>query len=133
MKRAILIAALYAWTCGALGQERTERERQMLRALDADKDGRVSAIEARSGREAIERLTEADAASGGSTAGDRRNVPASALFRRTDRNSDGYLSQSELWQAPVWRGGGWMATDGDNDGRIAPSEFTSLDSVRARQ
>jgi Ca2+-binding EF-hand superfamily protein len=133
MKTALVTAATVALASSAFGQDQTARERRMFRALDADNDGRISVSEARWAREALDRFTGNDSASGGSTAGARASKPASALFRRTDRNNDGYLSENELWQAPVPRGGGWITMDRDHDGRIGPTEFTSVDSVRARQ
>jgi hypothetical protein len=105
-----LFAALYTVAAVAGAQpERAEREGQILRAPDLSRES-VSAG-----------ASAAASASGGSTA------EPSAMFRRADRNNDGYLDQRELWGTTVPRGGGWMAMDRDSDGRIAPAEFRSID------
>jgi hypothetical protein len=54
----------------------------------------------------------------GSYAGD-------SLFRRLDRDGNGYLSPNELEAADV-RNGGWVAMDRNGDGRIARSEFQAV-------
>ena len=46
----------------------------------------------------------------------------SPLFRRLDRNGDGYLSEQELW-SELGERSGWAAMDSDRDGRISPAEF----------
>ena len=99
----------------------SERERQVFRALDENRDGSISAAEAGWGRRVIESFAPA-AASGGSS------VPAkrARFFPRWDRNDDGYLSERELWEADVPRGAGWMAIDQNGDGRIARPEFTPV-------
>lgn len=44
------------------------------------------------------------------------------LFKRLDRNGDGYLSADEL----ASQEGDWIAMDRDGDGRIGRSEFKAL-------
>jgi len=45
-----------------------------------------------------------------------------ALFKKLDRNGDGYLTADEL-SAQVAREGNWIAVDRNRDGRISPDEF----------
>jgi Ca2+-binding EF-hand superfamily protein len=45
-----------------------------------------------------------------------------ALFKRLDRNGDGYLSAQELRSEQALEGN-WIAVDRDGDGRISLSEF----------
>ena len=72
-----------------------------------------------------------DSASGGATApspGFRRDADASrALFDRLDKNRDGYLTGGELTSIEALTSN-WISVDRDNDGRIARSEFTTLQS-----
>lgn len=125
MKRRFLCAALCAATLGAVAQDRSERERTIFRALDMDGDGSISQAEARWGRNVLESIA-ADPASAGSGSSAAPARPPSALFRKTDRNNDGYLTDSEMWNAPLPWGSGWMAMDRNQDGRIAPGEFDTL-------
>jgi hypothetical protein len=72
-----------------------------------------------------------ESASGGATApspGFRRDAGASrALFDRLDKNRDGYLTGSELTSQEALTSN-WLSVDRDGDGRIARSEFTSVES-----
>jgi hypothetical protein len=72
-----------------------------------------------------------DSASGGATAPTpsfRRDANASrALFDRLDKNRDGYLTGAEL-TSPEALTANWLSVDRDGDGRIARSEFTSVES-----
>ena len=72
-----------------------------------------------------------DSASAGATAPSpsfRRDPGASrALFERLDKNRDGYLTGAELTSAEALTSN-WISVDRDNDGRIARSEFTAIDS-----
>lgn len=72
-----------------------------------------------------------DSASGGATApspGFRRDASASrALFDRLDKNRDGYLTGGELTSAEALTSN-WLSVDRDGDGRIARSEFTTVES-----
>jgi Ca2+-binding EF-hand superfamily protein len=45
-----------------------------------------------------------------------------ALFKKLDRNGDGYLSAEEL-SVPAAREGNWIAVDRNGDGRISLDEF----------
>jgi Ca2+-binding EF-hand superfamily protein len=120
MKRiAILVAC--ALTMPMAQADSGERERQIFRALDENRDGAISAAEAGWGRSVIESLAPASA-SGGSSAPAQR----ARFFPHWDRNDDGYLSERELWEADVPRGAGWMAIDQNGDGRIARPEFTPV-------
>lgn len=65
------------------------------------------------------------AAAGGSAAVVYDDVEARRLFRQLDRNSDGFLSSEELGRG-YGQQGNWAAVDRNNDGRIAPTEFTTL-------
>ena len=53
-----------------------------------------------------------------------RNAAANSawLFRRLDRNHDGYLTSDEL-ESRTASSGNWVAVDRDGDGRINLSEF----------
>lgn len=78
-----------------------------------------------------------DGASGGASAprpSFRRDAEASrALFNRLDKNRDGYLTGTEL-TSPEALTANWVSVDRDADGRIARSEFTSVENaVAARQ
>jgi hypothetical protein len=72
-----------------------------------------------------------DGASGGATAPSpsfRRDAEASrALFDRLDKNRDGYLTGGELTSAEALTSN-WLSVDRDGDGRIARSEFTTVES-----
>jgi hypothetical protein len=72
-----------------------------------------------------------DSASGGATAPTpsfRRDASASrALFDRLDKNRDGYLTGGELTSAEALSAN-WLSVDRDGDGRIARSEFTTVES-----
>ena len=50
---------------------------------------------------------------------------ARRLFRELDRNGDGFLSSDELARG-YGQQGNWAAVDRNSDGRIAPSEFTTI-------
>jgi Ca2+-binding EF-hand superfamily protein len=67
------------------------------------------------------------AAAGSSALRPEDREAARELFRELDRNGDGYLTPDELW-SERGREGNWAAVDRDRDGRIAPSEFTTLPS-----
>lgn len=71
-----------------------------------------------------------DSASAGATAprpSFRRDADASrALFDRLDKNRDGYLTGAEL-TSPEALTSNWLSVDRDSDGRIARSEFTSVE------
>jgi hypothetical protein len=73
---------------------------------------------------------KSDSASGGATApnpGFRRDAEASrALFDRLDKNRDGYLTGGEL-TSPEALSANWISVDRDADGRVARSEFTSIE------
>ena len=70
--------------------------------------------------------SQRSAAAGGSAVVPAED-PAAArdLFRRLDRNGDGYLTPDELW---TLRGqeANWAAIDRNRDGRISPEEFTVI-------
>lgn len=72
-----------------------------------------------------------DSASGGATAPSpsfRRDASASrALFDRLDKNRDGYLTGGELTSMEALTSN-WISVDRDSDGRIARSEFTTIES-----
>jgi hypothetical protein len=74
---------------------------------------------------------KSDSASGGATAPTPsfgRDAEASrALFERLDKNRDGYLTGSEL-TSPDALSANWISVDRDADGRVARSEFTSIES-----
>jgi hypothetical protein len=74
---------------------------------------------------------QSDSASGGATAPSpsfRRDPNASrALFERLDKNRDGYLTGGELTSMEALTSN-WITVDRDNDGRIARSEFTTIES-----
>jgi hypothetical protein len=71
-----------------------------------------------------------ESASGGATAPSpsfRRDAGASrALFDRLDKNRDGYLTGSELTSQEALTSN-WLSVDRDGDGRIARSEFTTVE------
>lgn len=98
-----------------------ERERQIFRALDENRDGTISATEARWGYSVIGAFSPESA-----SAGDSAPATGSRFFPRWDRNDDGYLSERELWEADLPRGTGWMAADENGDGRISQPEFTPV-------
>jgi hypothetical protein len=79
--------------------------------LDTDRNGAISRIEA-----------STENASGGATA---PRAAEGRLFRRLDRNNDGYLSDAELDHRAAGQAN-WIALDRHGDGRIAPREFRSL-------
>jgi Ca2+-binding EF-hand superfamily protein len=120
MTRTALILAC-ALAMSAVHAKSGERERQIFRALDENRDGTISAAEARWGRRVIEAFAPATASGGGSAPAKR-----SPFFARWDRNDDGYLTERELWEANVPRGAGWMASDANGDGRISRPEFTPV-------
>lgn len=72
-----------------------------------------------------------DGASGGATAPTpsfRRDASASrALFDRLDKNRDGFLTGGELTSQEALTAN-WISVDRDGDGRIARSEFTSVEA-----
>jgi Ca2+-binding EF-hand superfamily protein len=76
-----------------------------------------------------------ESASAGGSAAPREAASAGAsaprepspLFRRLDRDRDGFLSGVELESETALRGN-WMAMDRDGDGRISAAEFSSLPS-----
>jgi hypothetical protein len=70
-------------------------------------------------RKTYEKKDERSAAAGAS-----RPSP-SPLFRRLDRNGDGYLSEQELW-GELGERSEWAAIDRDRDGRISPAEFVAM-------
>ena len=74
---------------------------------------------------------QGDSASAGATApspGFRRHPGATqALFDRLDKNRDSYLTGAELTSAEALTSN-WISVDRDNDGRIARSEFTAVES-----
>lgn len=65
------------------------------------------------------------AAAGASTVPVEDAAAARRLFRKLDRNGDGYLSGQELWSEPG-RQDNWAAVDRNRDGRISPDEFTVI-------
>jgi hypothetical protein len=60
-----------------------------------------------------------------SAAAGASSADASALFRRLDRNGDGYLSEQELW-GELGARSEWAALDRNRDGRISPAEFVVM-------
>ena len=120
------------------GGKASERARQVrklranrFRALDADRDGRVSRSEyarfgrrlfARLDRNGDKRVTRKEARL--SLRGTARSSPANALFARLDRDSNGSLSMNEVNQA---RRSAFKQLDLDRNGSLTPLEF----SIRA--
>ena len=120
---------------GGKASERARRVRELrarrFRALDADRDGRVSRSEyvgfgrklfARLDGNGDKRVTRKEARL--SLRGNAGSSPANALFARLDRDSSGSLSMGEIDRA---RRAAFAQLDLDRNGSLTPLEF----SIRA--
>jgi Ca2+-binding EF-hand superfamily protein len=131
--RALRCALALALACGTAvaderGLSRAETERRAPRlaphfdAIDADRDGRITAYEIRAWRKAGRVRGAAD----------RRRAGFDQFFRRADTDGDGALSRGEAARALPRIARKFDRIDADRDGRLSLEETHAwLDATRA--
>jgi Ca2+-binding EF-hand superfamily protein len=118
-----IVRALDADKDGVISAAEIANSATALKALDTDGDGKISASELRPARPADAPTPPADAPSADKP---DRPIPDDPLMLALDANLDGELSAAEIANAPT----SLKALDVNNDGQLTRDEFRPLPPKR---